>query len=303
MTQSAIVEVPEVFPFLKATAGNKLHGKLCTQVRPWYLRLAERDLPIIGRFLSTSELRKHYVRPLLTDTLGTVAEIFAVARGIRCATALTPHAPGPGGANFDALLGFGPDLVGFEIKHRRDNSPFDGRKIEVEGGLELYESERPGADPKISGAPISERFTRKVPPASIWRDVMEDAASQLRRDLPNVIAVSVDNFGEIEGDLVAALLGDPYFIATPGETGSSIRTARYDNGVFLHDSFSHIAGVWFFKLHPESLAESATDYESVCNWARFARNPKCSIAIPESLLTSMFWVYDRPPDQLPSADA
>jgi hypothetical protein len=95
---------PDDLPTLQECATQKLLKRLLEAVEPWDLRRAERDLARMRAFISPDEARRHYVKPLESDTTGTVAELFAVASASVAAVSVLPHSPGPGERNFIARI-------------------------------------------------------------------------------------------------------------------------------------------------------------------------------------------------------
>ena len=259
---------PDLLPVLYRVAGADLFAKLVAALGAWHLARVEADLAQIQRLLPDQQLRTHYVAPLVNDKVGTVAELFAVARASLHASALLPHAPGPNKKNFDARLCFGTDVVALEVKHQRDAFPFNSPPEDIEGAGRMYEGMRPGADHRFFDLPPLKGATQQVPGADIWRQTLLEAATQLPQDIPAIIAVSVDAFGGFEDDVVAALIGDPQTVARQWSDGAiTVREERLENGVFHLDSFKHVTGVWFFKLHPELSTKEGFDYVSICVWA------------------------------------
>jgi hypothetical protein len=259
---------PELLPVLYRVAGATLFAKLVEDTGVWHLARVEADLAQVQRLLPDQQLRTHYVAPLLNDKIGTVAELFAVARASLHASALVPHAPGPNKKNFDARLSFGTGIIALEVKHQRDAFPFNSPPKSVEGAGRLYEGMRPGVDHRFVDLPPMEGATQQVPGADIWRQALLEAATQLPQDIPAIIAVSVDAFGGFEDDVVAALVGDPQTVARQWPDGAiTVREERLANGVFHLDSFKHVTGVWFFKLHPEVSTKEGFDHVSICVWA------------------------------------
>lgn len=261
-------------PLLRAIAGPELFAHLKEAVKSWHLRRVEADLRTIRPFLSDAQLLRHYLRPLRKDTIGTVAELFAVARGASRARNLTPHAHGRGSKRIDALLTYEGESFALEVKHQRDAFPFDGRRTGTISNTSIHEGLRPGADLRFSDLAPLKGATKQVPGSDIWRSTLIEAAAQLSPDRPGIIAVSVDAFGsDVIDDIGAALYGDSEIVATPTASGrSGLETARVENGVFAQGEFAHVQQVWFFKLQPTAML-FGSEHETLCEWAHGAHNP------------------------------
>lgn len=277
---------PDLLPVLFRVAGADLFATLVTALGAWHLARVEEDLSQVQRLLSDPQLRTHYVAPLVNDKVGAVAELFAVARASRHASALVPHAPGPKNKNFDARIQCGADAVALEVKHQKDAFPFNSPPEDIASVGRMYEGMRPGVDHRFLDLPPLEGATQQVPGADIWRKTLLEAATQLPQDIPGVVAVSVDAFGGFEDDVVAALVGDPQTIARRWSDGAiTLREERLENGVFHLDSFRHVSAVWFFKLHPEPSAKDGFDYVSICVWARGSLNHNSNLQTLPQLFT------------------
>jgi len=263
------------FPTLRAVAGDPLYRQALEALKPWHLSRADYDLQVLRARLKDGPLRKHYVRPLVSDGIGAVAELFAVARASKYVDSLHPHARGPGRKKFDARLTIGTQDLAIEVKHQSDDFPFSSRddNWEVPGAGILHGGVRPGVDPKFTNTSPPPGATRTVPGAQIWRDTLVEAATQLPKDIPGIVAVSVDAFGGFESDIAAALVGDSMMVGRKWSDGHITRDQeRCGNGVLGLDSFRHVAAVWFFKLHP-TLLPASDRYETMCVWARGCANP------------------------------
>jgi hypothetical protein len=141
-----------------------------------------------------------------------------------------------------------------------------------------------------------EGLTHKVPGSSIWREALLDAANQLPKELPGVVALSVDAFGaELFSDLVDALLGDREVVAAPGQ---GLREVRIRNGVFTLDSFNHVTAVWLFRLQPQNVSPNPDDLVRMCLWARGCNNHGARvISVPMALQLSLPNVYETAPPE------
>ena len=279
---------------LEALAGPQLFGQLKDALDGWDLARANKDLGRLSRLLSPQELKTHYVQPLLHDCEGTIAEIFAVARAARNATHVLPHCPGPGRKNFDALLTFGSDPVAIEVKHQRDQFPFNTAPVDVEG-MKLYSGQRPGADPRYLGQSVPPEMTQSLPGSDIWRATLLEAATQLPRTIPTIAVVSADASGGLDLDVVDALCGDSTMVGRLYEDGThDTREERLGNGAFAQDAFVHVSAVYFFRLSADG--EEMEQRGMTCNWARGALNPRAHYSqLPDSITFALPNVYERPP--------
>ena len=242
----------------------------------------EADLACLQHLLSLQTSRREYLQPILDGEDGAIAELFAAARIARDATGIEPHASGRGRRRCDALVHFGGFGVFVEVKHQRDAFPFNDPGEEVRPGITIHGGSRPGADTRYMDDPAPDT-TEALPGATIWRETLEEAAAQLPQDDPGLIIISVDAFGGQDEDTYAALFGDPVRVARPHPQGhgSVMEWRRYQNGVFHDARFSHVAGVWFFRLTVDGADQPPTRR---CDWARGHLNPSYSgPSLPDDL--------------------
>lgn len=243
----------------------------------------DEDARSLARLLSPQDLRRHYVQAFEAGEQGTMAEAFAVARASTFALSLEPHVAIQSGRNYDARLTFRAADVGIEVKHQRYRFPFDRQGIKVDEGIELHIGSRPGADPRVLDMSRPDT-THSLPGSSVWRETLLDAAHQLPRDLPGIVALSVDAFGDFATDVEDALYGDLTVETRPNSlgVGSARSIARLGNGVFAQADFRHVSAVWFFRLR---LVDEPV---LLCDWALHAENPRrtrdlpaeCAICLP-----------------------
>ena len=207
------------------------------------------DLVALRHLLSDQVIQREYVEPIIREEEGAVAELFAIARIPRGATEIEPHAPGHGRRVCDARVQAGGRSMFVEVKHQRDNFPFNDPGAEVAPGITAHGGSRPGADPRYMGDPPADT-TDPLPGATIWRETLEEGAAQLPRNEPGIIIVSCEAFLGLDEDTYDAVFGDPVVVAQPHPQGhgSLTRERRLGNGFFDDSRFSHVAGVWFFRL-------------------------------------------------------
>lgn len=251
------------------------------------------DASWLGRLLDPAVIHREYVAPILGGDRGAVAELFVAARLATTATCLTPHVAGHGNKRCDAQAVFGGAAVFVEVKRQRDDFPFNRPGTVLEIGVSAYAGSRPGADPRFLGDPPA-NTTDPLPGASIWRGALEEAAAQLPRGHPGIIAVQCEATGDLDIDTCDALFGDMILVAKPHPRGwgSITEEGRLANGFFSDERFRHVAGVWFFRL---SVDWSEAPAVLRADWARGARNPTyVGEELAEELAYALLNVHDQP---------
>jgi hypothetical protein len=280
-------------------AGPRLWPTLSAALHPWEVVGISRDLDRLSGFLEPASIRRHYLRDLPKNKYGTIAEIFVAARLSRHVIDLLPHVAGPKARNFDVIAVFESEwYLAVECKHQVDRSPFDGHTFTTDEGLVLYESIRPGADPRYLDQAATTDVTHSLPVSSIWREAVVEAIPQLPPSLPSMVALSIDDFGPIEDDLEDALYGDSVLVGRPAGHRSSITTERLANGVFAQPQYAHLVAVWAFRLRPHSLSEDGIPTDLGCDFARLYLNPNACYTAPPSLRMALKDVRDFRPEPL-----
>ena len=250
------------------------------------LARVQEDVAALGHLLSDEVIQREYLDPILRGEEGAVPELFSVARLARGATEIEPHAPGHRRRVCDARVQSGSQSIYVEVKHQRDNFPFNDPGVEVAPGITTHTGTRPGADPRYMGGPPP-HTTDPLPSATIWRETLEEAAAQLPRSDPGLILVSCEAFGGLDEDTNAALFGDPVIVARPHPRGwGSVTEERLlGNGFFSDSRFSHVAGVWFFRLRVDGSDQPQVRRR---DWARGHLNPNYSgSSLPDELTYSI----------------
>lgn len=260
---------------LREVLGIGDSGEFPTWMRASTIRRLTDDLEAVARLADVSVLKKEYQNPLKSGERGTVEEVFAIARLSNGAVSVDLHQPtGRGNRNCDAKVTISTCTFAVEVKHRRDDFPFNAAPQPSPDGLAFFQASRPGADHRYLDLPRPDT-TQPIPGSHIWRATVLDAIEQLPDEQAGIVALSIEAFGDHDIDVEAALYGDEVLLAKPKPEGigSTHEWTRIGNGVFSQANARSLVGVYAFRLR-------ANDDDSALlpDWVRWYPNPSCVVA-------------------------
>ena len=123
---------------------NSTAAALVAAVGSPTLARVQEDVAALGHLLSNKVIQREYLDPILRGEEVAVPELFSVARLARGATEIEPHAPGHRRRICDARVQSGGQSIYVEVKHQRDNFPFNDPGVEVAPGITTHTGTRPG---------------------------------------------------------------------------------------------------------------------------------------------------------------